>query len=153
MSYGLKIFLIVYSLFAVVVGTVITAGAIAYKQGAVRVEFEEKYAGGHHLRFPIPAALIPWGLKMMPEDVLEEATAEIKPFLPALLAASEELQDLPDFVLVEMQNSREWIRIEKRGESVLFDLESEHETIHLSIPVETIHSVLLTLEAGSKKRT
>ena len=45
MSYGLKIFLIVYSLFAVVVGTVITAGAIAYKQGAVRVEFEEKYAG------------------------------------------------------------------------------------------------------------
>ena len=61
MSYGLKIFLIVYSLFAVVVGTVITAGAIACKQGAVRVEFEEKYAGGHHLRFPIPAALIPWG--------------------------------------------------------------------------------------------
>ena len=81
----------------------------------------------------------------MPDDVLEEATAEIKPFLPALLAASEELQDLPDFVLVEMQNSRERVRIEKRGESVLFDLESEHESIHLSIPVETIHSVLLTL--------
>ncbi len=152
MSYGLKIFLIVYSLFAVVVGTVITAGAIAYKQGAVRIEFQQKQSGGHHLRFPIPAALIPWGLKMLPDDALEEAAAEIKPFLPALLAASQELQELPDFVLVEVKDSRGWLKIEKRGEKILVDLESEHETLHLSLPVEMIHSVFLTLEASSQKQ-
>ena len=54
-------------------------------------------------------------------------------------AASDEFEELSDFVLVEMQNSRERIRIEKRGENVLVDVESEHETSHLSLPVETIY--------------
>ena len=119
----------------------------------MRVEFQQKQAGRRRPELTIPAALIPWGLEIMPDEALEEATADLKPFLPALLAASDEFEELPDFVLVGMQNSRERIRIEKRGENVLVDVESEHETFHLSLPVETIHSVLLTLKAGSKKRT
>ena len=122
-------------------GTAALAGAYVVHEGAVRIAVDERSAGGKHIRLLLPAALMPVGLKFVPDEKLRQAAAPARPWLPAVRAASQELGRLPDADLLEVRDTRDHVRLSKRGRLLVLDVESTRETVHISFPVKTLEQV------------
>jgi hypothetical protein len=132
-------------------GTLVLGGAAVYDMGAVRVSVQEKKPGGDHVRLLIPAVAVPLGLRIAPEEKLREAALQARPWLPALRIASQELERCPDGPLVEVTNPHEKVSIVKRGHSLLIDVDSEDETVHVSVPLRAVTSVVERLETVAER--
>ena len=114
---------------------VMTVGAlVVYNEGAVRVDVQEKT--GNHVHLIVPAAVAPLAAALIPRSKLHEARYQIRPWLPTIKAASQELQRCPDGPLVEVDNRHEHVRIFKMQGSLFIDVDSEEETVHVSFPLE-----------------
>ncbi len=124
-----------------VLGAVALAGAYVVEEGAVRVAVDEQKPGGTHLHLLVPAALVPMGMKLVPKENLREAAVQVRPWLPTIEAASQELARLPDSDLVEVRDAREYVRITKRGALLVIDVQSADETVHVSFPLRTVTGV------------
>jgi len=129
-----------------VVGSAVVAGAVAFNAGSVRVYVLEKKPGGDHVNLLIPAALVPLGMKFIPDRERERAAARLGPWLPAIEAASRELARVPDGPLVEVESARERVRIAKLGGSLVIDVESEQESVHVSFPLKLVARVARDFE-------
>jgi hypothetical protein len=129
-------------------GVSVLAGAgVVYQYGAVKVYVEEKRPGGERVRLWVPGVLAPVALKLIPDEELR-LPPEARQWLPALRAAGEELERVDDFTLVEVQDGRAHVRIEKRNGALLIDVVSEDETVHVSIPLRVVLSVARQLESA-----
>ena len=130
-------------------GVSVLAGAgVVYQYGAVTVYVEEKKPGGERVRLWVPGVLAPVALKLVPDEELR-LPPEARRWMPALRAASEELERVEDFTLVDVQDGREHVRIEKRDGALVIDVVSEDETVHLSVPLRVVLSVARELESAS----
>ncbi len=134
--------------FALMIAMIVLAGFVVYSAGAVTVYVHEKKADGHRILLPVPALLVSFGLRFVPDQDLRKASAELRPWLPAIKAASEELARCPDGPLVEVVNPTERVLIFKRGESLMIDVDSETDAVHLSMPVKLVTSVVGRLETA-----
>ncbi|MFQ5778918.1 MAG: hypothetical protein ACE5IP_13010 [Terriglobia bacterium] len=130
-------------------GTVVLAAAVAYSAGTVTVRVHEKKPGGTNLFIPVPAALVPVGLKFIPERKLQRVSERVGPWLPAIRVLAEELARTPDATLVEVKSRREHVRVVKRGPKLIIDVESEDESIHVSFPLYLLSWVALELEPAA----
>lgn len=126
---------------AVVLSGVILGGALIYDAGAVRIRVQEKKPGGENTRLVIPAAAVPVALRFVSDEKLRE-------FLPALEIAARELARRPDFTLIEVRKPREHVRISKRSDSLVIDVDSDRETVHVSFPLKLAVAVARRLEAA-----
>jgi len=130
-------------------GVSVLAGAgVVYQYGAVTVYVEEKKPGGERVRLWVPGVLAPVALKLVPAEELR-LPPEARQWMPALRAASEELERVEDFTLVDVQDGREHVRIEKRDGALVIDVVSEDETVHVSVPLRVVVSVARELESAS----
>ena len=123
---------------AVLAGTlgVFTAGAVVVcNEGAVRVDVREKCQGGNHIHLILPAAVAPVAAFVIPRAKLHEARDQIRPWLPTIRAAAEELARCADGPLVQVDNRREHVKIFKLHGSVFIDVDDEEETVHVSFPL------------------
>ncbi len=120
---------------AFVIGTLVLLGLVGYSFGAISVSVTEKQPGGHHLWVPVPALVVPVGLRFVPREDLREAAAKLRPWLPAIRAASVELEKCDDARLVEVKNHEEHVTIEKHGGYLVIDVDSEEEKVHVSVPL------------------
>ena len=125
----------------VAVGTVLLLGLVAYSEGAVTVYVHEKAADGHRLWLPVPALMVDEGLTFVPEEKLEQASRDIRPWLPAIEAAGHELERSPDGLLVEVKDRTDHVMVSKGGDVLRVDVDSETETVHVSVPISLIESV------------
>jgi len=130
-----------------VLGTFVLGAAVIYDGGAVHVCVHEKRPGGTNIRLLVPAVVIPAALRLAPERDLQKASAEIQPYLPAIKIAAEELAKCPDGPLVLVTSPKERVSIVKRGESLVIDVDSPEETVHVSFPLKMVHSVARRFEA------
>jgi hypothetical protein len=124
---------------AVLAGTlgVVTAGAaIVCSEGAVRVDVREKTSDGHHVHLILPAAIAPAAAFMIPRSKLHDARDKIRPWLPTIKAASEELARCADGPLVEVDSHHDHVRIFKLRGSVFIDVDTDEDTVHVSFPLE-----------------
>lgn len=128
-------------------GTTALAGAYLAQQGAVRVSVDEHRANGKHVHLLVPAALVPIGMSFVPEEELRAAAAQARPFLPAIRVASTELARLPDCDFIEAQDAYEHVKITKRGGSLVIDVQSPQETVHVSFPLRPAAHVAAQLES------
>ena len=117
-------------------GVLVLGGVVVYNEGAVRVDVREKTRDGDHIRLIVPAAVLPVAARLVPRSKLEDARHQIRPWLPTIMAASEELARCPDGPLVEVDSHREHVRIYKQGRSLFIYVDSEDETVHVSFPLE-----------------
>ena len=115
---------------------IVLGGVAVYNEGAVRVEVQEKTRDGEHIHLIVPAAAGPVAAWLIPRNKLGDARHQIRPWLPTIKAASEELARCPDGPLVEVDSHREHVRIYKQGGSLFIYVDSEDETVHLSFPLE-----------------
>ncbi len=130
-----------------VLGTAVLAGAYVVHEGAVRIAVDERSAGGKHIHLLVPAALVPVGLKLVPDEKLRQAAAPARPWLPAVRAASQELARMPNADLLEVRDTRDHVRLSKRGRLLVLDVKSTRETVHISFPVKTLDQVAQRLES------
>ncbi len=127
-------------------GTAALAGTYMVHEGAVRVSVDKREPGGRHLHLIVPAALLPAGMYLVPDQQLRAATAGMRPWLPAVRIASEQLARLPDAELVEVRQPGQHVHIAKRGALLVVDVESLRETVHISFPLKTTSQVARRLQ-------
>jgi hypothetical protein len=113
-------------------------GVLVYSAGAVKVDVREKTPGGHHIWLAVPAIVVPIGARLAPKDKLRDALREARPWLPTIKVASEELVRCPDTSLVEVDNQQEHVRITKRGNALIIDVDSPEESVHVSLPLGVV---------------
>ena len=128
-------------------GVVVLGGAIVYNAGAVRVSVLEKKPDGEHIHLVLPAAVVPVALKFVPEEKLRYASEKLRPWLPAIKVASEELARCQDGPLVLVEGSDEKVSITKQGGSLVIDVDSPDENVHVSFPLKTLASAAEELVA------
>jgi hypothetical protein len=126
------------AILASVASVPVLAGALVYNTGMVRVEVREKSPNGQHISLAVPAVVVPIGVRLVPKEKLREALRDLQAWLPAIKVASEELRRCPDGPLVEVDSRREHVRIVKRGDALVIDVDSESETVHVSFPLGAV---------------
>jgi len=128
--------------------TGLIGGAVLFHQGAVTVNVKEKRDGGHRVFVVAPATLATWGVKFIPDQHFPRLPEEARAALPAATAALEELERLPDFVLVEVEGRHgEQVRIEKVGSKLRIDVDSPREEVRVSAPIRAARATMQELLA------
>lgn len=127
-------------------GTLVVGGIVA-DAGFIGVRVHEKKPDGTNLRLYVPAVLVPLGVRLAPERELAQAMSRAREFLPAMRIAAEELERIPDGLLVEVNRPREHVLIVKSGGSLVVDVDSDRETVHVSVPLKMVRNLTRDLEA------
>jgi hypothetical protein len=133
---------------AVLVGG--TAGATAYawhRAGSIRVAVHEDRPDGVNLDFRLPGALVNAAISLcpVPTDLrMDEQMAEI---LPALRSMAESLADMPDAVLVDVDDHGERVRIAKVGRELIIKVIDRNERVEIAVPIESVRRIVSKLEA------
>ena len=145
-------FAILNTVMVLALATAGTAGALVYSAGAIRVEVLEKHEGGQHINLIIPAAIVPVALAFVPNEHLQEITDEMREVLPLVRIAAEELARCPDGILVEVRDSNDHVLIQKRNGSLMVDVESRDEEVHVSFPLSMVVAAAYKLESLPQER-
>jgi hypothetical protein len=123
-------------------GTAVVAGAMVSSEGFVNVRVHEKQPGGHNIHVIAPALVIPLSMRFAPQHSLEEATEQMKPWLPTIRAAMEGLRECADADFVEVSGPNQHVRVSKSGGAIVVDVDDEGETVHVSVPVRAMESAI-----------
>ena len=114
--------------------------------GTITVSVHERGADGVNLYLPVPALLLDLAVfvapRLMPDDALAEARAEIAPFRQGLEAIAVELENCPNGVLVEVQTPTEHVRIAKTSRSFEIEVDSDDADVRVSVPVRLASRLL-----------
>jgi hypothetical protein len=130
--------------------SLVIAGIVA-DAGFIGVRVYQKRPDGHNIFLYVPAILVPVAVNVAPQQKLEQAMRKAKEFLPALRIAAEELERMPDGLLVEVKSPREYVHIEKSGGSLVVDVDNERETVHVSVPLRMVRDAARDLEARTRR--
>ncbi|MDD5542602.1 MAG: hypothetical protein PHX83_05455 [Acidobacteriia bacterium] len=131
------------------VASIFFAVAIAYCFGTVNVRVDESKPGGNHFAIAVPSAVIPIGMQFVPDQVFKNIDPEVRPYLPAIRAAAEELKKCPDALLVEVRDGKDHVMIRKAGRNIVIDVKSsDGEEVHVSVPVSSLVSVAERMETA-----
>ena len=131
-----------------IVGTAVAGLGLLCSEGLIEVKVVERAPEVHHLYVIAPAMLAPIGMHFAPRRDLSHAAAEIKPWLPTIRAALEQLRDTDDVTLVEVREPGEHVRVSKEGGSIVVDVEDQDDTVHVSTPIRAISSTIEQLAAA-----
>lgn len=132
-----KILLVTTAAFALLVmGSGVLLAASVVRSGVVTVKVDEPGADGFHLY--VPAAVVGVGLDVLPrvieKDIWREIRTDLGEWAPAAAAALEAVEESPDAVLVDIQDSREHVRIVKEGRSLEVHVQGADGTLEISLP-------------------
>ncbi len=113
--------------------------------GLVTVKVNESGPNGTHLYLPVPAVLVHAGLAVLPalieEDVWEDVRTDLGEWGPVAAEALRAVEDAPDGVLVEIENDREYVRIEKDGRSLEVRVRDGKDSFEISLPASLLGRV------------
>jgi hypothetical protein len=126
----------------------VTAGSVVMSEGLVHVRVNEKRPDGTHLSLFVPGVLAPAAIFCIPGRHLGRASEQLRPWMPAIRAAVDELKDERDMTFVEVVQDGQHVKVSKSGGSVIVDVDDPNETVHVSTPLRAIGSTLE--ELGSK---
>lgn len=113
--------------------------------GLVTVKVHESGPDGTRLYIPVPAALVHAGMSVLPElieeDVWEEVRTDLGDWAPVAAEALRAVEDAPDAVLVDIENGRESVRIEKDGRSLEIRVRDGKDSFEISLPASLLGRV------------
>jgi len=132
-----------------VAGVAVAGAGVLCSQGLVHVKVIEKEPNGVHFNVIAPAILAPIAVRVAPQRNLAEAARQIRPYMPAVRAALEDLRESDDIVLVDVKEPGEHVQVSKWGGSIVVDVDDADDTVHVSAPIRAISSTVEQLAAGS----
>jgi len=132
-----------------IAGTAVAGAGLLCSEGLVHVNVLQKGAERHHVHVIAPAMLVPIGIHFVPRAHLAEAAEEIRPWLPVIRETLKQLQQIEDLPFVEVSEPGQHVRIAKSGGSIVVDVESEEESVHISTPIRAMSSAVEELAAAA----
>jgi hypothetical protein len=136
-----------------ITGTMLAGVGVVCSEGMIEVTVVERQPEAHHVFFLAPAMLVPIAAHFVPRQQLGGAAEQITPYLPTIRAALGQLRDSEDFVLVEVTDANQHVKVQKLGSSLVVDVKDADETVHVSTPIRAISSTieqLATRDAETK---
>lgn len=133
------------------VGTIVTLGAMVCSEGFVSVRVQEKHPGGTHISIFAPALLLNGGLRCVPSEHLRDAGEQIRPWMPTIEAAMQQMGKMPDLTLVGVTDPSEHVQVSKLGGSIVVDVDDENETVHVSAPLRAMDDAVQQIAAAGPK--
>lgn len=125
---------------------------------AIEVSVDDHTGDGPDVSFSVPAAFVSTALKLaphlVPDEAWEEAQREIESELAAMpaetrAAAGElirQLGDMPDAVIVEVEDGRDQVRVAKQGGDLVVSVRSTDADVDVSVPVALLAQVADVVE-------
>jgi hypothetical protein len=153
MAAGNKGFLTVF-LSCLVVLTAFGAAAAwsVHSAGMFELDVHVKGPGGVDISgIRVPAVLGHLALAFLPTRVFDFCDDE--DFLrngPLVQEALRQLDDAPDFVLVEVLAADEHVLVRKEGNALVVDVRSEDEDVHVSVPLRIARAFARKIERASR---
>jgi hypothetical protein len=144
MSKGAKILLAAaMTIVVLVIGSGLMLAATVARAGMVTVRVHEP---GKHIDLHLPAAVLYLGMDLLPlvlddEDFAAEIRADLGEHRHAVAAALRELENVPDAVLVDVQDGSESVRISKRGRYLEIHVVNPEGTFDISLPAGVLGRV------------
>ena len=119
--------------------------ASVVQSGLVTVKVHESGPDGTRLYLPVPAVLVHAGMSVLPalieQDVWEEVRTELGEWGPVAAEALRAVEDAPDAVLVDIENGRESVRIEKDGRTLEIHVRDGRDSFDISLPASLLGRV------------
>ncbi len=108
-----------------------------HSAGMFELDVHVKGPGGVDISgIRVPAVLGHIALAFVPASVFDFCDDEdFHRHGPLIQEACRQLEDAPDFVLVEVFSAEEHVLIRKRGNALVVDVESEDEDVHVAVPL------------------
>ena len=143
MRRGLKILLAVVTVCAVLmIGSGVLLAATVVRAGTMRVKIHEPGRDGTNIDLAIPAAVVHLGLNVLPWVLDKDLAAEVRTNLGehrfAVAAALEELENVPDAVLVDVHDGAESVRITKEGSSLEIAVDNPNGKFEVTLPASLL---------------
>ena len=143
-----KVFLafLILGLVVVVLPIAVGAGvvALAYSTGTVTVDVDD--GQGTDFTLPLPAGLIPMALRFLPDEICRELEREVEPSWEAVRKAVEEMDRIPDSVLVRVESGQDHVRVVKEDGRIVIRVWSDEEHVNVAIPIHLVSSVVNQVE-------
>lgn len=128
-----------------VLGSGFLLAASVVTTGLVTVKIHESGPDGTHLYLPVPAVFVHAGMSILPavmdEDMWQEVRTDLGEWAPVAAEALRAVEDAPDAVLVEVENAREHVRIEKNGRTLEIHVRDGRDTVEISLPASLLGRV------------
>jgi hypothetical protein len=132
-----------------IAGTALAGVGLICSEGMIEVNVVEKQPEAHHVYVLAPAMLVPIGMYFVPSRKLSQAAAELRPWMPTIRAALEQLRGGEDMTLVDARDPGQHVLVTKDGGSVVVDVTDKDETVHVSTPIRAIESTIEEVAAAS----
>jgi hypothetical protein len=132
-----------------IAGTALAGVGLICSEGMIEVNVVEKQPEAHHVYVLAPAMLVPIGTHFIPSRKLSQAAAELRPWMPTIRVALEQLRAGEDMTLVDVREPGQHVLVTKDGGSVVVDVTAEDETVHVSTPIRALESTIEQVAAAS----
>ena len=132
-----------------IAGTALAGVGLICSEGMIEVNVVEKQPEAHHVYVLAPAMLMPIGMHFVPGRKLGRAAMELRPWMPTIRAALDQLRAGEDMTLVDVRETGQHVLVTKDGGSVVVDVTDEDETVHVSAPIRAIESTIEQVAAAS----
>jgi hypothetical protein len=123
-------------------GAAFVGAGLLCSEGFVQVKVDQKDPQGHHIDVIAPAALGPIAAHFIPARNLEDASRQIRPWLPVIDTSLDALRATNDIVLVEVSEPGQHVKVSKIGGSIVVDVNDQNETVHVSAPLRAIEGTV-----------
>jgi len=120
------------------------AGAgLLCSEGFVSVKVDKRGPDPHRVRIIAPALLVPAAAYIASRQI--HMDRDIKELLPVAQTAAAALADTDDVTLAQIDDRNEHVRIEKRFDNIVIDVDAPDATVHISLPLRAVNSTLNAL--------
>lgn len=107
-----------------------------HNAGMLEVDIQSKGSGGCDISgIRIPAALGHIAIAMIPGHVFGLEGHDMEIWAPMLREACSELARCPDFTMVEVHSDDEHVRIRKKGNQLIVDVDTDDERVQVTVPL------------------
>ncbi len=132
-----------------VAGTALAGVGVICSEGMIEVKVVEHQPEVHHIYVLAPAMLVPIAAHFAPQREISRAAAEMRPWMPTIRAALDQLRESEDLTFVEVKQPGEHVRVAKSGGSIVVDVEDKDDTVHVSAPIRAISSTIEQVASAS----
>ena len=142
-----KVLIVLGALWGVPMVAILVVGLWVKSLGMISVQVAEHGPGGTNVNLQIPGALASAGLMFLPDVVCAEVADNVDADWGRVVKALEsELSKCPDAIFVEVKGPDENVLIRKEGQNLIVDVDSDHETVHIKVPLNLVTGFLAKIE-------
>lgn len=132
-----------------IAGVTVAGVGLICSEGMIEVNVVERQPEAHHVYVLAPAALVPMTMHFVPSRKFGHASRELQPWMPTIRAALDQLRETDDVTLVDVTEPGQHVVVNKRGGSIVVDVNDHDETVHVSAPIRAIASTIEQVAAAS----